>query len=550
VTIDANQEDRTSMTGSTASQGKHGSPAQSREHITAYLIGGGIAALAAAVYLIRDGHLTGQQIHILTEDLGGSLDASGSAKQGYLMRGTRMFGAAYVLTYDLLAQIPCLHNPDKSVLEDTFEFWAANPWNDKARLVSHGEIVDLSSWSFSNEDRLDLMRLMLFPEDAVGTRQIDECFGSHFFETNFWMMWCSMFGFETWHSAVELRRYLLRFLRLFPDLETMKIIQTTRHNGYDSIIRPIVSWLEERGVRLEVGTQVTDLDFEPGDEGRAVRRLQCLRSGTRETIDIGERDLVIATLGSMTSGSSIGSMTSAPVLETGKSHAPWAFWQRLAEKDPAFGRPATFCGHVDRTKWVTFTVTDASDAFVRRMERFSGSEVGRGGLTTLTSSSWLLTVHLYHPPAYPTQRDDVFVWWGYGLFPDRTGDYVEKKMSECSGKEILEEVYSHLGFQADMPTFLETANCIPCLLPYTTSQFMPRAPGDRPEVIPAGTVNLALIGQYVEIPDDVVYTIEYSIRSARLAVTALLGLTEELPETYKGLEHPSALVTALKRILA
>lgn len=538
------------MSGSTTSQGKHGSPATSREHITAYLIGGGIAALAAAVYLIRDGHLSGQQIRILSEDLGGSLDASGSAEQGYLMRGSRMFGAAYVLTYDLLARIPCLHNPDKSVLEDTFDFWEANPWNDKARLVSHGEIVDLSSWGFSDEDRLDLMRLMLFPEDAVGTRQIDECFGSHFFETNFWMMWCSMFGFETWHGAVELRRYLLRFLLLFPDLETMKIIQTTRYNGYDSIIRPIVSWLEERGVRLEDGTQVTDLDFEPGDEGKAVCRLECLRSGGQENIDIGERDLVIATLGSMTSESSLGSMTSAPVQEAGKSNVAWTFWERLAEKDPAFGRPATFCGHVDWTKWVTFTVTDSSDAFVRRMERFSGSEVGRGGLTTLTSSSWLLTIHLYHPPAYPAQPDNVFIWWGYGLFPDRTGDYVKKKMSECSGREILEEVYFHLGFQSDIPAFLESANCIPCLLPYTTSQFMPRAPGDRPEVTPAGTTNLALIGQYVEIPDDVVYTMEYSVHSARLAVTSLLGLSEELPETYKGLEHPWALVTALTRILA
>jgi oleate hydratase len=515
-----------------------------------YLIGGGIASLAAAVYLIRDGQVPGPDIHILTEGgFGGSLDASGTTEQGYSMRGSRMYGAAYVLTYDLLAGIPSLDDPDKSVLEDTFENYQSTPWHAKARLVENGRIVDLSSWGFSHKDRLDLIRLMLFSEDALGDKRIDQCFESHFFTTNFWLMWCSMFGFETWHSAAELRRYLLRFLRLFPDLETMKIIQTTRYNGHDSIIRPLINWLSRHGVRLETNTQVIDLDFAPCSAGKAPRRIDCLRDGRQHSIELDETDLVILTLGSMTADSSLGSMTSAPILETGKTEGAWALWKRLAEKDRAFGRPSAFCDHIDQTKWVTFTVTDSDEGFVRRMERFSGNPPGRGGLVTLTSSSWLLTFHLYNPPAFPDQPDDVFVWWGYGLFPDRTGDYVNKRMSECTGSEILVELYSHLGFQPDMPAFLAAANCIPCMLPYTTSQFMPRAPGDRPEVIPAGTANLAFIGQYCEIPDNVVYTIEYSIHSARLAVTALQGLPDDMPPTYKGLEHPYALVTALKRIL-
>lgn len=517
----------------------------------AYLIGGGIASLAAAVYLIRDGQVPGRNIHILTEQgFGGSLDASGSAEQGYSMRGSRMYGAAYVLTFDLFGGIPSLDDPDTSVLEDTFEFSQSTPWHAKARLVENGRIVDLSCWGFSEKDRLDLIRLMLFAEDTLDRKRIDECFEPHFFGTSFWLMWCSMFGFETWHSAAELRRYLLRFLRLFPDLETMRIIQSTRYNGYDSIIRPLLSWLADQGVCLEAATQVTDLDFAPFGEGKKIpRRIDCLRGGRQHSIELDEIDLVILTLGSMTAGSSLGSMTSAPVSESEKMEGAWRLWKRLAEKDLAFGRPTTFCDHIDQTKWITFTVTDSDEAFVRRMEQFSGNPPGRGGLVTLTSSNWLLTFHLYHPPAFPNQPDDVFVWWGYGLLADRIGNYVNKRMSECNGKEILVELYSHLGFQADIPRFLAAANCIPCMLPYTTSQFMPRAPGDRPEVIPAGTANLAFIGQYCEIPDDVVYTIEYSIHSARLAVTSLLGLPDTIPPTYKGLEHPYALVSALKRIL-
>jgi oleate hydratase len=380
--------------------------------------------------------------------------------------------------------------------------------------------------------------------------RIDECFEAPFFESNFWLMWGSMFGFETWHSAVELRRYLLRFLWLFPDLETMRIVQSTRYCGYDSIVRPLVRWLEEQGVQFESGVQVTDLHFSPrGDGAKLVRRISCLRNGSPGEIEVGDYDLVIVTLGSTTAGSSLGSMTSAPALNTEAAGGSWALWKRVAAKDRAFGRPWTFCGHTDQTRWVTFTVTDPDQRLSRLMEGFSRSPAGSGGLVTLKSSSWLLTFHVYHSPAYAAQPENIGVWWGYGLFPDRIGDYVTKKMSDCTGREILVEVLSHLGFQGHMPTLLATTNCIPCILPYATSQFMPRAKGDRPEVTPRGTANLAFVGQYCEIPANVVFTVEYSVHSARLAVASLLGFEQEVSPAYEGLDHPNALVQALRRIL-
>ena len=516
-----------------------------------YLVGGGIAGLASAVYLVRDGHVPGSHIHVLEASrLGGSLDASGSAEHGYSMRGSRMFGPAYVLTYELLDGIPSLDDPDKSIAQDTFESWQATPWYDKARLVEQGRIVDPTSWGLRNRDRADLVKLMLQAEEALDAKRIDECFDPPFFESNFWLMWCSMFGFETWHGALELRRYLLRFLRLFPDLETMQIIQSTRYNGYDSIVRPLVRWLEMQGVRFETGVQVTDLHFAVRDDGaKAVQRISCLRAGSPDEIEVGADDRVIVTLGSMTADSSLGSMNSAPALRTEAAGGAWALWKRLAEKDRAFGRPWTFCGHVDQTKWVTFTVTDSAPRFFELMEGLSGSPAGQGGLVTLKSSSWLLTFHLYHSPAYAAQPEGTGVWWGYGLFPDRIGDFVPKRMCDCSGREILVELFSHLGLQQHVPALLATANCIPCLLPYTTSQFMPRAQGDRPAVIPPGTAHLAFVGQYCEIPGNVVYTVEYSVHSARLAVASLFGFEQTVPPAYEGLDHPNALVEALRRIL-
>jgi oleate hydratase len=517
---------------------------------SAYLVGGGIASLAAAVYLVRDGGVPGERIHVLeATQLGGSLDACGSPTEGYSMRGSRMFGPAYVLMYQLLDSIPSLDDPAKSVAQDTLEFWQRTPWSDTARLVEEGRIVDATDFGLSNRDRVDLIELMLCREDRLGARRIDECFQPPFFATHFWAMWCSMFGFETWHSAAELHRYLLRFLRLFPDLPTLKQIQSTRYNGHDSIVRPMVRWLEQQGVRFETGVRVTDLHFAARGDKKAVRRIRCLRAGTASDIAVSEDDLVIVTLGSMTADATLGSMNAPPAPTPARRGAAWTLWERLAEQDRAFGRPATFCGQVEQTRWVTFTVTHADDRFARRMERFSGMTAGRGGLVTLKNSSWWLTFHLYHPPAFPDQPPGVSVWWGYGLFADRKGDFVDKTMLECSGREILVELYSHLGWQQDVPELLEGANCVPCLLPYTTSQFMPRAPGDRPPVVPEGTVNLAFVGQYVEIPDNTVYTVEYSVHSAALAVATLLGHPQLVPAAYQGLDHPNALVGAIRRIL-
>lgn len=516
------------------------------------IVGAGIAGLASAVYLVRDGGVPGRDIRILEAGRpGGSLDAAGSAAQGYSMRGSRMFGPAYLLTYELLDAIPSLDDPAKSVAQDTFEFWQATAWYDRARLVERGgRIADPTHWALHNRDRADLAKLMLRDDAEIEGKRIEECFAASFLESNFWLMWSSMFGFETWHSAEELRRYLLRFLRLFPDLETMQIIQSTRYNGHDSIVRPMVRWLEAQGVRFETGVEVTDLEFAAGRGGaKAPRRLRTERDGRAETVELGADDLVILTLGSMTADSSLGSMEAAPIAKHGPPSSSWRLWQRLAEQDRAFGRPWAFCGQVDRTKWITFTVTDTDPRFIRHVEQFSGSAAGRGGLVTLKDSSWMLTFHLYPAPAFPGQPAGTGVWWGYGLYPDRIGDFVPRRMCDCSGREILVELYSQLGLQEQLAPLLATANCIPCLLPYTTSQFMPRLRGDRPAVLPAGIERLAVVGQYCEIPADVVYTVEYSVHAARQAVTGLLGLECPLPPTYEGLDHPNALVGALRRVL-
>jgi len=99
-------------------------------------------------------------------------------------------------------------------------------------------------------------------------------------------------------------------------------------------------------------------------------------------------------------------------------------------------------------------------------------------------------------------------------------------MSECNGAEILRELCGHLRFDEET---VASANCIPCKMPYITSMFMPRRRADRPLPVPSSSKNLAFISQFVEIPDDVVFTVEYSVRAAQMAVYQLFEIARQIP---------------------
>ena len=135
------------------------------------------------------------------------------------------------------------------------------------------------------------------------------------------------------------------------------------------------------------------------------------------------------------------------------------------------------------------------------------------------------------------------MFWGYALHPERIGDFVAKPMSECSGAEILQELCGHLNFDLDT---MAAANCIPCRMPYITSMFMPRAESDRPFPVPRNSGNLAFISQFVEIPDDVVFTVEYSIRAAQMAVYELLKIDREVPPIQR---HDKSLKVKLEAVI-
>ncbi|WP_283812961.1 oleate hydratase [Bradyrhizobium rifense] len=503
---------------------------QSRQGMKAHFIGGGIGSLAGAAFLIRDAKFAGRDIMIYEAQplVGGSLDGALLDSGAYSLRGGRMLTTDhYECTWDLLSDIPSLERPGHSVRDETVAFNTENPAHSRARLVDRNRFkVDVSHMGFTARDRLELLRLAEASEETLGASRITDWLSPGFFESNFWYMWQTTFAFQPWHSAVELKRYLHRFINEFPRIETLGGVKRTVYNQYDSIVRPLEDWLKQQRVQFVRGARVTNMAFEQEGEKLRVRQLMLDRDGRTANVRLEDRDLVFFQNGSMTDASSLGSMTEPPVHLTKADSQDWALWETIAKGRPEFGNPSAFNASIPESYWLSFTVTCRDPRFFDQMEAFSGNKAGTGGLVTFKDSNWLMSVVLYHQPHFAGQPRNVQVFWGYALHPDRLGNFIAKPMSDCGGADILMELCGHLNF--DRAVF-DDATCIPCRMPYITSMFMPRKVTDRPLPVPANSVNLAFVSQFVEIPDDVVFTVEYSVRAAQTAVYQLMKVDRPVP---------------------
>ena len=516
----------------------------------AYLVGGGIASLATAVLLVRDAHFQPDNIHIFEylDVPGGSLDGSGDADNGYLIRGGRMFEQHFGCTFDLLDSIPTVHDPQRSVTEDIKAFTEEIVTSSNCRLVIDGAPQQAPAYQLSLRDKWDLLLLTRLSEKRLQDRTIEQYFSPGFFRTNFWIMWCTMFAFQSWHSLIEMRRYMLRFMHLLPGFNRLEGIHRTRFNQYDSIVVPVTKWLQNQGVHLHLRCPVSGVEF--NETHSRVTRIHFPDGNNQACVEVQPKDRVFITLGSMTEDSCTGTLHAAPIQSPAVEHGAWPLWRQIADCSPRFGRPQAFVGCQERTQWLSFTVTVHDDAFFAHMAQFTGNKAGSGGLVTFKHSGWLASVVLAHQPHFADQPPGVNVFWGYGLHPFNEGDYIKKPMLHCSGAEILAEIAFHLNLGSDADRLFATANCIPCLMPHITTQFMPRRAHDRPQVRPEGSENFAFIGQFVELPDDTVFTVEYSVRSAQTAVYSLFETGLSPTPLYRGFTDRHVVGQALRCILS
>ena len=531
----------------------HAARTGSNDHL--WIVGGGIAGMAAAAVAIRDAGLPGERIHIL-EELGlegGSLDGAPSPLEpgAFVSRGGRMLEEeAYRLVWDLFSTIPSLSDPSMSVKDEIWAFNARAKTDARARLVdAHHHILEAADYGFSVRDRADVLRVIATPEALLGSKRIDEMFNPHFFTTHFWQMWRTTFAFQKWHSAAELRRYFRRFIQEFSRIHTLEGVRRTVYNQYDSMVVPLQRWLLDHGVDVRFATRVVDIDFSgaPGRRRRATR-IHFENPTGPGTIDLGVHDFTIVTIGSITADATYGGNDTVPEMIRDRRDHGWSLWDRIAKKAPDFGRPMAFYGNIDEDNWESFTLTLHGRALLDRITAFSGNKPGTGALTTFVDSGWHLSIVVPYQPHFRDMPDDTYTLWGYGFTTGNDGDYVRKPMQQATGTEVLTELVHQLGFEDILDDLLATTEVTTVMMPYASALFACRAAGDRPKVVPDGSENFAFVGQFVEIPNDVVFTVEYSIHGAMIAVYTLLGVDRKIPPMYRGLRDP-AVATKATRVL-
>jgi len=458
--------------------------------------------------------------------------------------------------WDLFRSVPSIEIDGASVLDEFYWLNKDDP-NFSLQRVTEKQGQDAHTdglFTLNDKAQKDLVKLFLATREEMEGKRIDEVLGKDFLASNFWLYWRTMFAFEEWHSALEMKLYLHRFVHHVGGLPDFSALKFTKYNQYESLVLPLTRWLIDQGVTFHFQTEVTDIDFDITPERKLATRIHWIKDGEEGGVDLGEDDLVLTTIGSLTENSDDGDHHTAAKLDEGPAPA-WDLWKNIARRDPSFGRPEVFCTNIPESKWESATVTTLDARIpeyiqkIAKRDPFSGGVV-TGGIVTVRDSAWLMSWTVNRQPHFKQQPKDQIVAWVYSLFVDTPGDFVKKPMQECTGEEITQEWLYHLGVPVEeIPELAATgAMTVPVMMPYVTSFFLPRRAGDRPDVVPEGAVNFAFIGQFAETTRDTIFTTEYSVRTGMEAAYQLLGIERGVPEVFNSTYDVRKLLAATTRL--
>ena len=512
---------------------------------SAYIVGSGLAALAAACFLVRDGQMQGKNIHILEKEPipGGACDGYLYDGLGYVMRGGREMDNHFECMWDLFRSIPSIETDGVSVLDEYYWLNKEDPNYSLMRATEkRGQDAHTDrKFAISDKGTMEIMKLFFTPDEDLYDKKITDYFSDEVLNSNFWLYWRTMFAFENWHSALEMKLYIKRFIHHIGGLPDFTALRFTKYNQYESMILPMIEYLKKYDVQFHYNTKVENVEFEISDYKKVAKTIVTTnKDGEQSNIDLTENDLVFITNGGCVENSSMGSQNTPAEMNTEiKPGGGWDMWRKIASQDPSFGNPDKFCSDPEKSNWMSATVTTLDDKIPPYVEKickrdpFSGKVV-TGGIVTVKDSNWLLSWTFNRQPQFRSQPKDQLVGWIYGLFSDVSGNYVKKPMRECTGKEICMEWLYHLGVPENQIEELasNSANTIPVMMPYIDAFFMPRNGTDRPKVVPKQAVNFAFLGQFAEVERDTIFTTEYSIRTAMVAVYTLLNIDRGVPEVW------------------
>lgn len=528
----------------------------------AYLIGTGIGALAAGCFLIRDSHMDGEKITFLEQlDIpGGSLDGAVRQNVGYVARGGREMGHYFEVLWNLFSSLPSTEDPSMTVLDYFYYTNYDDPNSSNCRITKNqGERYDNGKFNLGQELAMELAGFVMMSDESLENKTMEDIFSEELLNSDFWTYWRTMFAFENWHSALEMKLYMNRFIHHVGGLPDLSALQFSRHDQYTSFVKPMVKYLEDHGAKFEYGITVDNVEFSITEDKKVANKIVARdKNGKDVSINLTENDLVFITNGSMTEGSGYGD-DNTPAVFNKEPGGCWTLWRNIAEQSDEFGRPDKFCTDPEKSNWESCTVTCHDERVPEYIEKITkrspyGGRTVTGGIVTALDSSWLMSWTINRQEQYYGQPKKDVVVWVYGLFSDTPGDYIKKPMRDCTGKEITKEWLYHIGVPVgEIEELAKSCTAVPVMMPFITSQFMPRESGDRPYVVPKNAVNFAFLGQFAETLDDpgrdTVFTIEYSGRTAMEAVYVLTGVEKGVPEVYASRYDIRYLLNAGKSLL-
>lgn len=519
------------------------------EKKSAYIIGTGLAGLTAAFYLVRDGQMPGNHIHLLEklELAGGSCDGYKDVHKGFYMRGGREMDNHFEIMWDVFRDVPSIETPNVSVLDEYYWLNKHDPNYSLCRAtVNKGEDAHTDKlFKLDKDSAMALSQLFITPEADLEEKKISDVLPKSFWETNFWLYWQTMFAFQKWSSALEMKRYLCRYVHHIDGLPDFSALRFTKYNQYESMILPLIEYLKKHDVDVQFGMDVKNVVIEEVDGKKTAKELIYVKDNKEQSIPLTADDLVFITNGCCTDTSCYGDQTHAPDLSgivNGQGES-WDLWKNIAKqaKHDEYGHPDVFCSDTEATNWMSATVETSNEDIIQHIMNICkrdprADKVTTGGIVTVKDSvnNWFLSWTINRQPQFRSQNKDTVLVWLYALHTDTEGNYIKKAMRDCTGEEICQEWLYHIGMdESKIKDYSENAcNTTACFMPYINAFFQPRKNVDRPKVVPEGAVNFAFIGQFAETPRDTIFTTEYSMRTGMESVYTLLNVDRGVPEVW------------------
>lgn len=519
------------------------------EKKSAYIIGTGLAGLTAAFYLVRDGQMPGNHIHLLEklELAGGSCDGYKDVHKGFYMRGGREMDNHFEIMWDVFRDVPSIETPNVSVLDEYYWLNKHDPNYSLCRAtVNKGEDAHTDKlFKLDKDSAMALSQLFITPEANLEDKKISDVLPESFWETNFWLYWQTMFAFQKWSSALEMKRYLCRYVHHIDGLPDFSALRFTKYNQYESMILPLIEYLKKHDVDVQFGMDVKNVVIEDVDGKKTAKELIYVKNNKEQSIPLTADDLVFITNGCCTDTSCYGDQTHAPDLShivNGQGES-WDLWKNIAKqaKHDEYGHPDVFCSDTEATNWMSATVETSNEDIIQHIMNICKRDprtgkVTTGGIVTVKDSvnNWFLSWTINRQPQFRSQNKDTVLVWLYALHTDTEGNYIKKAMRDCTGEEICQEWLYHIGMdESKIKDYSENAcNTTTCFMPYINAFFQPRKNVDRPKVVPEGAVNFAFIGQFAETPRDTIFTTEYSMRTGMESVYTLLNVDRGVPEVW------------------